>query len=161
MLACLFTAIACWLVMATASQTPIGKALRRVLINKPAARLARFTRGDAAVVVLLMIAAAMVTLVGEGDGIRLLTLAAPDVAVWITTFEVSAYLDVVMALAAAASSLRVRGAMARYLSIFARRPAAKAHRRANRSRKTRPTIADNDDDRHWHGIAFAARALAA
>ncbi len=153
MLACLFTAIACWLVIATAPRTPIGKAMHRMLVDKPATRLARFTRGDAAVMVLLMIAAAMVTLVGEGDGIRLLTLAAPDVAVWITTFEVSAYLDVVMALAAAASSLRVRGAMARYLGIFARRPAAKAHKRAIRSRKTRPTVADNDDDRHWFVVA--------
>lgn len=130
--------------------------MHRILVDKPATRLARFTRGDAAVMVLLMIAAAMVTLVGEGDGIRLLTLAAPDVAVWITTFEISAYLDIVMALAAAASSLRVRDAMAGYLGIFARRPAAKAHKRANRSRKTRTTVADNDDDRHWRGVAVAA-----
>ena len=156
MLACLFTAVACWLVMATAPQTPIGRAMRHVLIDKPAARLLRFTRGDAAVMFLLMIAAAMVTLVGEGDGIRLLTLAAPDVAIWITTFEISAYVDILMALAAAASSLRVRGFMTRWLSIFTRRPAAKAHKRAIRSRKTRSTNADNDDDRHWRQIAVAA-----
>ncbi|MBD8618571.1 hypothetical protein IFT67_06515 [Sphingomonas sp. CFBP 13728] len=156
MLACLFTAVACWLVMATAPQTPIGRAMRHVLIDKPAARLLRFTRGDAAVMFLLMIAAAMVTLVGEGDGIRLLTLAAPDVAIWITTFEISAYFDILMALAAAASSLRVRGFMTRWLSVFTRRPAAKAHKRAIRSRKTRSTNADNDDDRHWRQTALAA-----
>ena len=156
MLVCLFTAIACWLVMATAPQTPIGRAMRHVLINKPAARLLRFTRGDAAVMFLLMIAAAMVTLVGEGDGIRLLTLAAPDVAIWITTFEVSAYVDILMALAAAASSLRVRGFMTRWLGVFTRRPGAKAHKRAIRSRKTRSTNADNDDDRHWRETALAA-----
>ena len=156
MLACLFTAITCWLVMATAPQTPIGKALRRVLIDKPAARLARFTRGDAAVMVLLMLTAAMVTLVGEGDGIRLLTLTAPDVAIWITTFELSAYVDILMALAAAASSLRVRTFMTRWISVFTRRPTAKAHKRAIRSRKTRSTNADNDDDRHWRQTALAA-----
>ncbi|BCA62434.1 hypothetical protein HMP09_1668 [Sphingomonas sp. HMP9] len=156
MLACLFTAIACWLIMLAAPQTPIGRAMRYMLVAEPATRLSRFTRGDAAVIVLLMIAAAMVTLVGEGDGIRVLTLAAPDIAVWITTFEVSAYLDIVLALAAAASSLRVRGAVARYLGVFARRPAAKGHPRATRSRKTRSMVADNDDDRHWRGIASAA-----
>lgn len=153
MLACIFTAIVYWLVMATAPQTSIGKALRRMLIDRPAERLLRFSRGDAAVMFLLMIAAAMVTLVGEGDGIRLLTLAAPDVAIWITTFEVSAYLDIVMALAATVSSLRVRGVLARYMGVFGRRPAAKAHKRAIRSRKARPTIADNDDDRHWSAVA--------
>ncbi len=156
MLACLFTAITCWLVMATVPQTPIGKALRRVLIDKPAARLARFTRGDAAVMVLLMLTAAMVTLVGEGDGIRLLTLAAPDVAIWITTFEVSAYVDILMALAAAASSLRVRTFMTGWISVFTRRSTAKTHKRAIRSRKKRSTVADNDDDRHWCQTALAA-----
>ncbi|KQO05520.1 hypothetical protein [Sphingomonas sp. Leaf242] len=156
MLACLFTAITCWLVMATAPQTPIGKALRRVLIDKPAARLARLTRGDAAVMFLLMLTAAMVTLVGEGDGIRLLTLAAPDVAIWITTFEVSAYVDILMALAAAASSLRVRTFMTGWISVCTRRPGAKAHKRAIRSRKMRSTDADNDDDRHWRQTALAA-----
>ncbi|RMB34238.1 hypothetical protein C8J47_1959 [Sphingomonas sp. PP-F2F-G114-C0414] len=156
MLACLFTAVACWLAMATAPQTPIGNAMRRVLIDKPAARLARFTRGDAAVMVLLMLTAAMVTLVGEGDGIRLLTLAAPDVAIWITTFEISAYVDILMALAAAASSLRVRSLMTRWLSVFTRRPGAKAHKRAIRSRKMQSTDADNDDDRHWRQTPLAA-----
>lgn len=153
MLACLFTAMACWLVMVAAPQTPIGKAMRRIAIERPAARLSRFTRGDAAVMFLLMMAAGMVTLVGEGDGIRLLTLAAPDVAIWITTFEVSAYLDIVMALAATVSSLRIRGVMGRYLGVFGRHPAAKARQRAIRSRRVRPTAADNDDDRHWLAIA--------
>ncbi|WP_146173328.1 hypothetical protein [Sphingomonas faeni] len=105
---------------------------------------------------LLMLTAAMVTLVGEGDGIRLLTLAAPDVAIWITTFEISAYVDILMALAAAASSLRVRGFTTRWLEVFTRRPAAKAHKRAIRSRKKRSTNADNDDDRHWRQTALAA-----
>jgi hypothetical protein len=144
MLACLFTTIACWLVMIAAPETAIGKAMRRMLIDRPAARLTRFSRGDAAV---------MVTLVGEGDGVRLLTLAAPDVAIWITTFEVSAYLDIVMALAATVSSLRVRGVLARYLGVLGRRPAAKARKRATRSRKARPAAADNDDDRHQPAIA--------
>lgn len=153
MLACCFTMIACWLVMVAAPETAIGKAMRRILIDRPAARLTRFSRGDAAVMFLLMMAAAMVTLVGEGDGIRLLTLAAPDVAIWITTFEVSAYLDIVMALAATVSSLRVRGVLARYLGVFGRRPVAKAHKRAIRSRKARPAAADNDDDRHQFEIA--------
>lgn len=155
MLACLFTAIACWLIMAGASQTPLGKAMHRMLVDAPAMRLSRFTRGDAAVIVLMMIAAAMVTLVGEGDGIRVLTLAAPDIAIWITTFEMSAYLDIVMALAAAAAGLRVRG-MARYLGVVGRHPAAKARKRATRSRRTRPIVGDNDDDRHWRGVAFVA-----
>ena len=156
MLACLFSAIACWLVMATAPRTPIGNAMHRVLIDRPAARLARFTRGDAAVMALLMLTAAMVTLVGEGDGIRLLTLAAPDVAIWITTFEISVYVDILMALAAAASSLRVRGFMTRWLGVFTCRPGAKAHQRAIRSRKKRSMVADNDDDRHWRQTALVA-----
>ncbi|MEG3083051.1 hypothetical protein U1707_05315 [Sphingomonas sp. PB2P12] len=156
MLACFSTAIACWLVLVAAPETAIGKTIRRVLIDRPAARLARFSRGDAAVMFLLMMAAAMVTLVGEGDGIRLVALAAPDVAIWIATLEVSAYLDVLVTLAAAVSGLRIRSVMARCLGIFAGSSVAKARQRGVRSRKTRPMVADNDDDRHWRETALAA-----
>lgn len=54
---------------------------------------------------MLPIPAGMVTLVGGGDGIRILTLAAPDVAIWITNLEVSVYVDIAVALAAAAANL--------------------------------------------------------
>lgn len=63
----------------------------------------RLSRGDVEVVIVLPIPAGMVTLVGGGDGIRILTLAAPDVAIWITTLEVSLYGDIALALAAAAN----------------------------------------------------------
>ena len=146
MLACLFTMIACWVAIAAFPKTPIGIALRHALIDRPAARLLRVTRGDAAVMVLLMLTAAMVTLVGEGDGIGMLAMGAPDVAVWITTFEVSAYVDILIALGAAASGLRLRGAVARYAGIFARGGRARATGRARRSRRVRPSAADNDDE---------------
>jgi len=146
MLACLFTMIACWVAIAAFPKTPIGIALRHVLIDRPAARLLRVTRGDAAVMVLLMLTAAIVTLVGEGDGIGMLAMGAPDVAVWITTFEVSAYVDVIIALGAAASGLHLRGAIARYAGTFARGGRARATDRARRSRKMRPSEADNDDE---------------
>ncbi len=146
MLACLFTIIACWVVVVAFPKTPIGIAFRYALIDRPAARLMRVTRGDAAVMVLLMLTAAMVTLVGEGDGIGMLAMGAPDIAVWITTFEVSAYVDVIIALGAAASGLHLRGAIARYAGIFARGSRARATDRARRSRKMRPSEADNDDE---------------
>ncbi|MEG8033335.1 hypothetical protein QP179_18060 [Sphingomonas aurantiaca] len=134
------------MVIAAFPDTPIGIALRHALIDRPAARLMRVTRGDAAVMVLLMMTAAMVTLVGEGDGIGMLAMGAPDIAVWITTFEVSAYVDVIIALGAAASGLHLRGAIARYAGIFARGGRARATDRARRSRKMRPSAADNDDE---------------
>ncbi|MGW8278072.1 hypothetical protein ACWGK7_01065 [Sphingomonas aurantiaca] len=134
------------MVIAAFPDTPIGIALRHALIDRPAARLMRATRGDAAVMVLLMMTAAMVTLVGEGDGIGMLAMGAPDVAVWITTFEVSAYVDILIALGAAASGLRLRGAVARYAGIFARGGRARATDRARRSRKMRSSKADNDDE---------------
>ena len=156
MLACLFTMIACWAVIAAFPETPVGAAIRRALVDRPAARLLRFTRGDAAVLFLMMLTAAMVTLVGEGDGIRLLTLAAPDVAIWITTFEVSAYVDILVALGAAGSGLRVRGAVARFASALTRRGTARVRARATRSRRVRSSAAANDDDRHGPAIALAA-----
>ncbi|MEG8048559.1 hypothetical protein QP178_01080 [Sphingomonas aurantiaca] len=134
------------MVIAAFPDTPIGIALRHALIDRPAARLMRVTRGDAAVMVLLMMTAAMVTLVGEGDGIGMLAMGAPDIAVWITTFEVSAYVDVIIALGAAASGLHLRGAIAGYAGIFARGGRARATDRARRSRKMRPSAADNDDE---------------
>ena len=157
MLACLFTMAACWAVIAAFPETVIGKGIRHALVERPAARLSRFTRGDAAVIFLLMLATAMVTLIGEGDGIRLLTLAAPDVAIWITTFEVSAYVDILVTLGAAASGLRLREVAARYRAgVVARRGAARACRRATRVRRVRPAKADNDSDGHLSAIARAA-----
>ncbi len=156
MLACLFTMIACWVVIAAVPETGVGRAIRHALVDWPAQRLLRFTRGDAAVLFLLMLTAAMVTLVGEGDGIRLLTLAAPDVAIWITTFEVSAYVDILIGLGVAASGLRVRGGIAAFARVLTGRGTARASRRAARLRGVRPAKADNDDDRHWPAIALAA-----
>ncbi len=146
MLACLFTMIACWVVIAAAPDTAVGIALRHALIDRPAARLLRVTRGNAAVMFLLMLTAGLVTLLGEGDGIGMLAMGAPDVAVWITTFEVSAYVDILIALGAAASSLRLRGAVARYAGVFARGGRLRATGRARRSRRMRSSIADNDDE---------------
>lgn len=139
--------VACWLTLGFAPDIPIARALRRALVEMPAARLSRITRGDVAVAIVLAIAAGMIAFVGEGDGIRLLTMAAPDMALWITSFEISTVVDIVVAIALAASHMRVGTIIDR----IRRRPRHRARRASGRL--PRPASNDDEDDRVWRRAA--------
>lgn len=127
--------VACWLTLRLAPETQTARGLRRLLVETPAAHLSRVTRGDVAVAIMLAIAAGMIAFVGEGDGIRVLTMATPDVALWITRFEILTVVDIVVATALAMSRLRVR----RMTSHICRRRAGRARGRVRQR-------ASNDDE---------------
>lgn len=156
MTAVVVTFLACWLVLAMAPHTTIGRVLHRLLVERPASRLSRLSRGDAATGLLLLSAIGMIAFVGEGDAIRMLMFAAPDVALWITTFEVTAYIDVVMALVLAASNLRIRASIGQVLAGVLRNGKPRNTDRDRRSRGAGGRAASNDDDDGRDGLRLAA-----
>jgi hypothetical protein len=149
------TFLAYWLLMLAAPTIPLSRSLRALLVEAPITRVARLSRGDVAVGLILATAACLVVFVGERDGLQVTMMGAPDIAIWLTSFEVSAYLDVAIGLISAASSLRIRGLPARLAAVLRRGRPVGANRRAIRVRKPDAPSGANDDD-HRRGVALAA-----
>lgn len=131
-----------WLTLLLAEGTPVGRLMRRVLVEWPAARLARIRRGAVITWTLLGLIGLLCFWFLEADGLRLFTMAMPEIAGWISMFEISALVDALAVTVAAASTLRlgaVRGWMAGRLQLG---------RRASRTRRVRPVEreASNGDD---------------
>lgn len=131
-----------WLTLLLAGDTPAGRLMRRALVEWPAARLAAITRGAVITWMLLGAIGLLAFWFREEDGLRLFTMALPEIAGWISMFEVSALVDALVVAVAAVSSLRL-GAVRHWLA--ARLPGA---RRATRARRSRPIerSASNDDE---------------
>lgn len=137
-----------WCMLVLAEGTPMGRLMRRMLVEWPAAQLARIRRGAVISWALLGAIGLLCFWFLEEDGLRLFTMAMPEIAGWISMFEVSALVDALIVTAAAASSLRlgvVRGWLAARLPL---------RRRATRARRVRPVerSAANDDE---DGAGFA------
>ncbi|WHU01200.1 hypothetical protein [Sphingomonas sp. NIBR02145] len=140
-----------WCMLVLAEGTPIGRMLRRVLVEWPAARLARIERGAVITWALLGVIGLLCFWFLEEDGLRLFTMAMPEIAGWVSMFEISALVDALVVTAAAASTLRlgaVRGWVAARLPIG---------RRATRARRVRPVRREaSNDDEDGAGLALAA-----
>jgi len=149
------TFLACWLLMIAAPTIPLSRSLRVLLVEAPVRRLARLTRADVAVGLVLIAAACVMMFADDGDRFRVAMMGAPDIAIWLTSFEVSAYLDVAIGVIGAASSLRIRGLPARLAAVLRRGRPVGANRRAIRVRKPDALSGANDDD-HRRGVALAA-----
>ncbi|MES2338826.1 MAG: hypothetical protein V4537_12090 [Pseudomonadota bacterium] len=145
-------ALLLWLTLLVAPETPIGGAIHRWTVAKPAARLNRITRGQVLFVLLLVTGASLVGwLIGHEAG-RLMAMGLPELAIWATMFEVTAYLDTIAAIVTAASAMRFAGIKARVRAVFTpRRPMARAPRA--RPRRVEPA---NDDEDSWAGRAMAS-----
>ena len=146
-----------WATLAVAKDTPIGRFLNRVMVELPAAALNRVTRGHILLAIVLVGLSGLIAWYGGADGVRMLSMAVPDAAGWLITFEVSAYLDVLAALAAASALVRLRSArdfLVMLLAPLMRRPATGEAR--PRCSRRRPVIAPANDDEDGAGFALAS-----
>lgn len=140
---CLFTA---FLIIVGAPDTLAGKALRRALVEWPATRLSRLTRGQmvCGAGALATVAAALWLL--EGDALRMISLALPEATVWFTTFEISTIVDVLVAVALLSAQTRLRPAVHNVrAALGAVRRRIGPRNRNPRSRRSGSRKADNDD----------------
>ncbi len=140
-----------WCMVLLAEGTPIGRMLRRALVEWPAAGLARIERGAVLTWALLGVIGLLCFWFLEEDGLRLFGWAMPEIAGWVSMFEIGALVDGLAVAVMAASTLRL-GAVRRWLA--ARLPIG---RRATRARRVRPVEGKaSNDDEDGAGLALAA-----
>lgn len=141
----LLTLLAVWLIMAVAPETSVGRALCSGLVVVPARWLNELGRGHVALAAMLVVIGIMMFWIGGGDSLSVAGFTVPDVAAWITTFEIAAYLDLVVVAVTTWSALQTRALRHRLTFALARRPCRHV-RGSSRRRRVRRPCADNDDD---------------
>ncbi|MBQ1500845.1 MAG: hypothetical protein IIZ38_21245 [Sphingomonas sp.] len=139
-----------WLTLLLAGDTPAGGLMRGALVEWPAARLARIRRGAVVAWMILGAIGLLCFWFLEEEGLRLFAMALPEIAGWITMFEIGTLVDTILVAAMAASTLRF-GAVRHW--IAARRPMG---RRAKRTRRTRLVARASNDDEDGPAPALAA-----
>ncbi len=141
------TVLAILAMMTFAAETPTGRFLHRTTVEIPARMLDRIGRGHVIAAVLIVLFCGLLVWAGGADGVRVIAFGLPDAAAWLTTFEVSAYVDMIAAVLATAATLRLKGLGARIgttLTGIVRRRSGTARPRACRSR-THAAPANDDD----------------
>lgn len=137
-----------------AGDTPVGRAMQRVLVEAPARWLSRWSAGQLLLMAMLAgtLGTAMLTL--EKSDLQLVAMMAPEAVAWITAFEVGAYLDAAIAVVLSASMLR-GGGMRGWIGALAAR-VRRGTARAPRGRPARRKLLPDNDDEDPAGLALAA-----
>lgn len=157
-----FILLAAMLVILGAPQTSAGKALRRALVEWPAERLSRISRGTIVCVIGLAVLLGITLWLMQSDATRFWAMAAPDTMAWFSTFEISTLADALVAVALIAANARLGAAFARARAALGTARSALRRRlgsstRQPRSRRPAERKGDNDDGDGWAG-AFAIAA---
>lgn len=139
----LFTA---FLVIRTAPDTFLGRVLHRALVEWPAEKLSRLTRGQAVCWLGFGLALWAAVAVLGGDAVRMVGMALPETAAWFAAFDVSMLADILVAAALVATQTRVSGMRARLQSALTRAGRRSPRPRAPRRRRTIGPKPDNDEE---------------
>jgi hypothetical protein len=141
-------------------ETPMARALSRVLVQPLAARLNRVRPGHLIFAGVLIALATALIMVFEWEGVRLVGMFAPEVTGWLAMFDAAAVLDlaaVAIAMAATTRFRAVRGrvlAMAGQVVTVARTVLARGRRRSTKPRPTAPRPLRSDDPDPAGAYAF-------
>ena len=159
MLLCLLLGILATLI--AFPETPIGRALHRVLVEPLARRLNRIRPGHLIFAAALIGFATGLILLFEWEGVRLVGMAAPEVMSWLAMFDAAAVLDLAAVAVAMAATTRFRTVRDRVLMMagqmvtVARTVLTRGPQRAFKARPTAPKPPRSDDpDPAWAGYAF-------
>ncbi|WP_137864387.1 MULTISPECIES: hypothetical protein [unclassified Sphingomonas] len=139
-----------WFALLLAGDTPVGRLMRRALVEWPAARLAGIRREAVIIWMILGAISLLCFWFLEEEGLRIFSMALPEIAGWLTLFEIGTLVDTILVAVLAASTLRF-GAVRHW--IAARLPVA---RRARRTRRARPAARASNDDEDGPALALAA-----
>lgn len=142
--------IGTWAMLIAARGTPIGAAMRRWLVEKPAARLSRIHRNTVLTVLALALAGLAAGWVIGQEGILVYSMALPELTAALAMIDLGVMVDVAVMLVAATAS----GGWRALRALLATRL---GHARTPRGRRTRRPKgpAANDDG---EGPAFALAA---
>jgi hypothetical protein len=164
MLLCLLSGVLATLILFP--ETPMGRVLHRVLVETLARRLNRIRAGHLMFAGVLIAFATGLILLFEWEGVRLVGMAAPEVAAWLGMFDAAAVLDLAAVAVAMAANSRFRAARDRVLALIDRLVAtvrgalARGRQRSRRDRPTAPRPIRSDDPdpapslARWTNYAF-------
>lgn len=132
-----------WVAVLLAGTTRTGRSMRRALIERPAAWLNRFSRGQAIFAALLMLFAGLIFWIMGEAGLRFASLYAPELIGLLASVEFTAAIDAVAVAIASAASVRLRGMMA---WVKMRLPQPRSRMRRTQRAQQRPCPPANDAD---------------
>ncbi|WP_294330686.1 hypothetical protein [uncultured Sphingomonas sp.] len=138
-----------WFALLVAEGTPIGRALRRLLVEAPAHWCNRWSRGDVLLILTLLAGAALILWLMEAEGRLFLGMLGPDIVAGASMLELGTLLDVAVTALTVFATLRVKG-----LQQWATARFARCMRRARRIR--RPARKPTNDDGDGPAFALAA-----
>ncbi|MET3724363.1 hypothetical protein [Sphingomonas trueperi] len=138
-----------WFALLVADGTPIGRTLRRLLVEAPARWCNRWSRGDMLLVLVLLAGAAAILWLMEAESRLFLGMFGPDIVAGASMLELGTLLDVAVTAVAVFTTLRVQG-LRHWI-------AARFSRRLPRARRTRrPARPAANDDGEGPPFAIAA-----
>ncbi|MES2056717.1 MAG: hypothetical protein V4564_12330, partial [Pseudomonadota bacterium] len=135
---------------------PIGRFLHRVTVEMPAAAASRLSRANVAIGIVVLLLAVLHASAGDADPVRFVSLFAPDLAIWLTSFEISAVIEAAVGLATAWAAMRRRVNISSVLATLhvAKHPRSKPGRARSSRRRNRASPANDDED--GAGLALAS-----
>ncbi len=147
--------------LTAADEGPVGIALRRWLVEATAQLLARLSRGRVLGLGLVVLLGVAAILVFEAEGVRLFSMAAPDMIAWVLMFDVTVIFDLVVltiglrAVAGWRGLVRQRDLALGLIRTLTTRIGRGARPRSGRTRKPRPPRSPSSDGEPNPGFAFA------
>lgn len=140
-----------WLALLAAGETPVGRGMRRWLVERPATWLAQFTRGQVILLGASMLFGVLLFWMMEDEGLRLFAMYAPELMGMVASLELASTIDIIAVAVSTTAMARARGLLGwLQASLPARNP------RTSRRRRSKPDRADNDDDGPAPALASAA-----
>lgn len=147
--------------LTVADKGPVGIALRRWLVETPARLLAPLSRGRVLGLGLVVMLGGATILLFEAEGVRLFSMAAPDMIAWVLMFDVTVMFDLVVltlslrAVAGWRGLIRQRDMALGLVSVLIGRIRRGARSRRGRTGKPRPPRSPSSDGEPHPGFAFA------
>lgn len=144
-----------WTVLIVAGDTPIGRFLHRIMVEMPAAAVSSLRRVHIAIAIGILLLVILHVSAGDADPVRMVGLFAPDLVIWLTSFEISAILEAAASFAAALAVLRRVNVRSVLVTLrCAKRPESRANRARCIRRRNRASPANDDED--GAGLALAS-----
>ena len=138
-------------------QGPVGRFLRRRLVETPARLLSNLSRGQLLGLTLVLLLGGAAAFLFEAEGLRLFSMAASELTTWVMVFDVTVVFDMAvltLTLQAVARGRDLNRILRRVIQTVAAYTSAVGRRRRTRRRR-KPRAPRPDADDAGRGLVFA------
>jgi hypothetical protein len=135
-----------WAAITLADGTPIGAALRRMLVEAPAQFLMRVRVGHVVVTAGLIVAVAAAIWLGRGDGAVLASMVMPEAMSFLMLVDAATLVDIALATILVVTTVRIEAIRIRIATALRRPRAPRTHKAcvereaANDDEEPRPAL---------------------